>query len=93
MDSQYIKLIGIGSGILTAASMLPQVIKTFKEKKAEDISVVMIFILMGGIAGWTYYGILREDEPIIYTNAFSLLVNSVLLFLRFRYAKSPVKKK
>ena len=85
MNLEYIQAIGIGAGILTSVSMLPQIIKTFKEKKAENISVVMILILMSGIASWIWYGFLRNDLPIIFTNCFSFLLNVVLLFFRFKY--------
>ncbi len=86
MNPDYIQFIGIGAGILTSVSMLPQLIKTFKEKKAEAISLVMIFALIGGIAGWIWYGFLKSDMPIIFTNCFSLLLNLILLFFRFKYA-------
>ncbi len=86
MKPEYIQLIGIGAGILTSVSMLPQLIKTFKEKKVEDLSIVMILVLMSGIACWICYGILRNDAPIIYTNCFSFLLNVILLILRFKYA-------
>ena len=87
MNAGYIQIIGIASGVLTSASMLPQVIKTFKDKKVEALSIVMILILMFGIAGWIFYGVLRKDSPIIYTNCFSLFLNSLLLFMRFKYSK------
>ena len=83
--SGYTQLIGIIAGIFTSASMLPQLIKTFKEKKADDISLVMLIILMTGIVGWIYYGFLRNDFPIIITNTFSLLLNLILIFLRWKY--------
>ena len=86
MNSDYIQIIGIGAGILTSVSMLPQIIKTFKEKKAEDLSIVMILVLISGISGWIWYGILRNDLPIIFTNCFSLFLNVILLFFRFKYA-------
>ncbi len=86
MSQNYIQIIGIGAGILTSISMLPQLIKTFKEKKAENISLVMIFILLCGIGSWIWYGFLKSDMPIIFTNCFSFLLNSILLFLRFKYA-------
>ena len=86
MKPEYFQYIGIGAGILTSVSMLPQLIKTFKEKKAEDISLVMIFVLIGGIVGWIWYGFLKSDMPIIFTNCFSLLLNLILLFFRFKYA-------
>lgn len=81
----FIQTVGIIAGIFTSAAMLPQVIKTFKEKKAKDVSLVMILVLMTGIGFWIYYGILRKDAPIIYTNCFSFLVNAVLLFLHWKY--------
>ncbi len=86
MSENYIQIIGTGAGILTSISMLPQLIKTFKEKKAENISLVMIIILLCGIGSWVWYGFLKSDMPIIFTNCFSFLLNSILLFLRFKYA-------
>lgn len=87
MKTEYIQFIGIGAGILTSVSMLPQLIKTFRDKKVEDISLVMILVLMSGIGAWIWYGILRNDAPIIFTNGFSFLLNAILLFLRFKYAE------
>jgi MtN3 and saliva related transmembrane protein len=80
-------IIGIAAGILTAASMLPQVFKTLKTKKAEHVSPLMLVILICGVALWMVYGIIKKDLPIILTNGFSLLVNLVMLFLRWKYRK------
>lgn len=77
--------IGLVAGVLTATSLLPQVVKTLKEKKAEDVSMVMLFILMSGIILWIIYGIRRNDLPIISTNSFSLLVNITMIILRIKY--------
>ena len=79
------KLVGIAAGLLTAASMLPQVIKMFKEKKGSQVSLFMILILMAGIALWIWYGILKDDYPIIFTNCFSLMVNCMIVFLKYKY--------
>lgn len=65
--------------------MLPQLIKTFRKKEADDISLLMLLVLMSGISMWIYYGTLREDLPIIFTNVFSLLLNVILMFLRWKY--------
>ncbi len=83
----YIQLIGMIAGILTSMSLMPQLIKTFKTKTAEEISLVMLFTLMLGIALWIYYGILRKDLPIIIKNAFSFLLNVTLIGLRLKYKK------
>lgn len=84
------QLIGIAAGVLTSTSMLPQLIKLAREKKADAISAVMLIVLISGLSLWTYYGILREDWPLIITNAFALLVNGTMLVLRQLYrSRSP----
>ena len=79
------QLIGICAGILTSCSMLPQLIKIMKEKKADDVSLLMILVLLAGLSLWTTYGIMREDWPIIITNSFSIVVNVLLLIFRIKY--------
>lgn len=77
--------IGIVAGVLTAVSLLPQLIKIIREKKAEDLSYFTLGILLLGLAFWIWYGILREDLPIIITNSFSLLVNFLVIVFTIRY--------
>lgn len=82
---EKVAFIGIAAGVLTAGSMLPQVIKTFREKTASEVSLVMIFVLMGGIGLWVWYGYLKNDLPILITNSFSMAINLVMIILRIRY--------
>lgn len=83
----WTQLIGLAAGILTATSLLPQVIKTFKEKKAEDVSLLMLLVLLGGLILWIVYGVKKNDLPIIATNCFSLLVNITMVVLRIKYKR------
>ena len=79
------KIVGIAAGILTGTSMLPQLIKMFQEKKASQVSVFMLLILISGLSLWVWYGFLKNDWPIILTNIFSLAVNLIMIFLRYKY--------
>lgn len=85
-------VIGLIAGILTASSLLPQFIKILKEKKADDISIPMLLILMAGLSLWIYYGTLRDDWPIIITNLFSLSFNIGIIILRFKYKNTPTSE-
>lgn len=82
MDKQ---IIGIAAGILTASSLVPQAIKSIKEKAASDVSVFMFIILMAGNGLWTWYGVMLKDFPIIITNAFAFLMDVLMLILKFKY--------
>jgi MtN3 and saliva related transmembrane protein len=82
------QIIGIIAGVFTSASLLPQLIKTIKEKDATSISAVMLLVLITGISLWIYYGFLKNDIPIIATNIFSDMVNITLLFFSIKYKKA-----
>ncbi|MFC4687979.1 SemiSWEET transporter [Epilithonimonas pallida] len=73
------ELLGLIAGGITSIAMMPQLIKVIKEKNAEDISVVMLLVLITGLSLWVWYGILQEELPIILSNGFSVLVNLILL--------------
>ena len=80
------QIIGIAAGVLTSIAMLPQLIKMIKEKKAENVSVVMLLVLISGLALWAVYGFMRDDLPVIVTNCFSFLLNVVVLTFRIKYS-------
>jgi MtN3 and saliva related transmembrane protein len=80
-------VIGIGASVLTAISMLPQLIKLIKEKKADDISAVMLITLISGLSLWIWYGVKKEDWIIIISNSFSVIVNATVLILSLIYKK------
>ena len=93
--NQLTEIIGIAAGVCTAISLLPQIVKLIKEKKAQDISLFYLFVLLCGLALWTYYGFLKEDLPIIATNIFSMVLNIIMLVLGMFYKRrnpNPVEK-
>lgn len=76
---------GIVAGVFTAISLIPQLVKIIKEKKADNISYGMLAVLMVGLILWVCYGIMKNDYPIIITNSFSLLINILILGFTIRY--------
>src|SRR5688572_5524819 len=89
---QYAPYIGIFAGICTCVSLLPQLVKIIREKKAEDISYLMLFILLVGVGGWIWYGFLNNDLPIIVTNCISFLINLLVIIFTIRFKQdSPVQ--
>lgn len=79
--------IGIAAGILTSISMVPQLRKVLKEKDVENLSPLMVAILLTGVSLWTVYGVMLSEWPIILSNAFSVLVNATLLGCYFFFRK------
>ena len=85
--------LGYFAGFLTTVAFVPQVIKTWKTKSADDFSLAMLLIWCTGIACWVAYGFLLNAKPIILWNlATSLLAGAILVMkLKFkgRLAKEP----
>jgi MtN3 and saliva related transmembrane protein len=88
MDSTTI--VGIIASVSTAVSSLPQLLKLWKEKKVENVSLVMFAVLVVGLAVWVWYGILKDDWIIIIANGFSFLVNLTTFILSIRYKTKPI---
>ncbi|HEY1039755.1 MAG TPA: SemiSWEET family transporter [Bacteroidia bacterium] len=80
-------IIGIAASIFTGIFLLPQLTKLIREKKAENISVGAIIILLIGLIGWIWYGVLKKDYIIIISNSFSMLINIITLYFSMRYKK------
>ena len=82
-----IEVLGLVAGGITSVAMMPQLIKVIKEKNAEDISVVMLLVLITGLSLWVWYRILQKELPIILSNSFSVLVNITLLICCMMFKK------
>lgn len=81
-------LLGITAGVLTSISMIPQLIKVIRKKDVKDISLVMLLILISGLSLWVWYGIKKDELPIVLSNSFAVLVNLSLLGCYILYKKS-----
>lgn len=88
----YTQVIGIAAGVFTSVSLLPQLVKILKHKKAEDISLFYLVILFVGLSLWVWYGALRDDLPIIVTNGFSLVINGIIIGVGIRYKSAHREK-
>jgi len=79
----FTDVIGILAGICTTVAVIPQIIKAIHTGKADDISPTFFSVLLIGVGLWTYYGIIKNDWPIIITNAISFILNATMLVICF----------
>jgi MtN3 and saliva related transmembrane protein len=84
MDS-LIAMLGFTAGTLTTLAFVPQVIKSWKSKSTQDVSLAMFLVLCTGILLWLTYGFLINDTPLIVANGFSLLLAGSILIMKFRF--------
>jgi len=82
---QHDTIIGIAASVFTATALIPQLLKIIREKKSDDVSYLMLFVLIIGHCLWIYYGTLKEDAIIISSNIFGLAVDIAVCILTFKY--------
>ncbi len=85
MEINFTTTLGLVAGVLTTIAYLPQLIKTWQSKSADDLSWSMLIILCVGIILWLVYGFSIHDIPIVAANIVTFMLASVILVLKIRY--------
>ncbi len=80
-------IIGVVAALLTTFGFVPQILKMYKMKSVNDVSLVTLFQFSAGVALWTLYGIYRSDIIIIAANAVSFMTLVVAIALYYHYQK------
>ncbi|MBO6972301.1 MAG: SemiSWEET transporter [Prochlorococcus marinus CUG1434] len=83
-----VEIFGYIAAILTTAAFLPQLIKTLKTKKAEDVSLVTLIMFIVGVLCWIIYGYKISSIPILLANLITLLLNFLILISKIYFSKS-----
>ena len=78
--------VGLVASALLSVSVIPQVVKSWRTKKVEDISLAMIVLFLLGFALWVGYGLLTGELPIVLLNTVSLVSMALTLSLKLKYA-------
>jgi len=83
-----VEIIGIIAGVLSCTTFLPQIIKTYKSKSTEDVSLLMFIIAALGSALWLIYGVLIQSFALTFTNVIVLIFSLIMLFFKIKYRES-----
>ena len=86
MDKNQIQVIGLVAGTLTTLAFVPQVVRAWRTKSVNDLSLAMLLTFSIGVALWTVYGVALGELPIIVTNSVTLGLALVLLVFKLRSA-------
>ena len=84
MDSST-DILGFLAGSFTTVAFLPQVIKTWKSKSAEDVSLVMFIFFILGVSLWCAYGWKIHSTPVIIANIITFLLSTSILVLKLTF--------
>tara|TARA_B100000575_G_C22602638_1_gene376620 strand:- start:170 stop:436 length:267 start_codon:yes stop_codon:yes gene_type:complete len=79
---------GYFAAILTTLAFLPQLIKTLKTKKAEDVSLITLIMFLTGVLSWIIYGYRIASTPILVANIVTFILNLLILIFKISFSKT-----
>ena len=83
-----VDIFGYFAALLTTAAFLPQLIKTLKTKKADDVSLTTLVMFIIGVLFWIIYGHKISSLPILIANLITLTLNLSILISKI-YFQNP----
>lgn len=85
MTDYVVFLVGISATIFSLWSTVPQISKSLRTKKTDDVSKWLIISLIVGLSLWVIYGIMKGDIVIASANAIGVTLNIILFSLKIKY--------
>ena len=82
-----VDIFGYFAAFLTTAAFLPQLIKTLKTKKPDDVSLTTLIMFIIGVMSWIIYGYEISSTPILIANLITLFLNLLILISKVYYSK------
>jgi MtN3 and saliva related transmembrane protein len=81
----FYEIIGLVAAILTTASFLPQVFKTYKTKDTSGLSLTMYIVFFIGVVLWSVYGIYIDSLSVTLANSITAILAFYLICLKLKY--------
>tara|TARA_R110001592_G_scaffold83702_3_gene247937 strand:- start:1490 stop:1777 length:288 start_codon:yes stop_codon:yes gene_type:complete len=83
---------GLLGAILSSLTFLPQVIRTWKIKSADDLSMGMLVIVFCSTIVWLIYGFALWLIPVLIANSAILVLSLTLIFFKVTFKKKTMSK-
>jgi MtN3 and saliva related transmembrane protein len=82
-----VEILGFAAAAGTTFSLVPQLIRIWQRKSADDISTGMFSIFSVGVFLWFVYGLLVHSRPVILANGVTLVLALGVLALKFKFSR------
>lgn len=75
-------VMGLAAAVCTTAANLPQLTKAWTTGQTDDLSLKTLLLFGSGLSLWIGYGFFQSDVVIILANGASLVILSIILYLK-----------
>jgi len=78
-------ILGLIAALISTIAFLPQVFKSWKTRKTDDISLGSYILVVSGVFLWLIYGFLIKDFPLVAANGVTFILTFWILVLKIKY--------
>ena len=80
-------LFGWIASFLCTLILVPQIIKAFKTRHTDDVSMYMLIISVAGNAFWVAHASMTHNTPLIFGAGLISVMSIILIIFKYRYDK------
>lgn len=91
MSALSTDIIGVGAGLCSMASFVPQLVKIVRERDVSAISIRMYVVTVVGFGLWIAYGLMLGSWPVAASNTVNLGLAGAILALKWRWGGAGAK--
>jgi MtN3 and saliva related transmembrane protein len=81
----YTEVVGLAAGFLVAFGWVPQVLRVWRLRDAQEISLAFNLLSLGGTALWLAYGLFLGLLSVIIWNGVNLILLASLLLVKLKF--------
>ena len=76
---------GYTAALCTTGAYVPQVLRVWRTRSTQDISLKMFLVLVTGLSLWLVYGFWKGEIPLIAANSVTLMLASTILYFKIKH--------
>ena len=88
-----VELLGLAAGFLVALGLVPQILRVWRLRDAQEISLTFNLLSLAGTGLWLAYGVLLGLPSVMLWNGTNVVLLVMLLAVKLKYGmgKNPRK--
>jgi MtN3 and saliva related transmembrane protein len=81
----FVEALGLAAGFLVSLGLVPQILRVWRLRDAQEISLPFNLLSLGGTVLWLTYGLLLGLLAVILWNGVNCVLYVVLLSVKLKY--------
>ena len=93
MQELWVGILGTVGTILSTVSLMPQVVRTWRTRSANDISAAWLIAAMASMMVWVGYGSLINAPALVLVNILCFFQCAYILFVKLHSERASMAKR